>query len=389
MKLKTSRGSWALRDSLKELAQLATTAGAKVVNITEQHLVKATPYYLGSGKLEEVKEDIYERGCDLVVFDDELTPTQQRNLENVLGVKVIDRTALILDIFAERASTKEGQLQVELAQHQYLLPRLAGQWSHLERLGGGIGTRGPGETQIETDRRILRSRIKRIKQELDGVERRRVLHRKRRMKSGLPVASLVGYTNAGKSTIFNRLSRSSVPAKNQPFSTLDPITRRVRLPSGDDVLLTDTVGFINKLPPTLVSAFHATLEGLQDADVLIHVVDASSPFAAEQGLVVENTLSELGMDDRSKLVVLNKMDSLQQETKTESKILGKHKYVYSGTTTNGAVPFLPNARSSDLWNELQAKHPTVLVSASKGWNMDGLLEELQTVLMSEWEARTL
>ena len=390
---KRSRVVWGLKDSLIELSQLAATAGASVVNITSQHLDRATPYYLGRGKLEEVKEALGRDECDVVIFDDELTPTQQRNLENALGVKVIDRTALILDIFARHASTREGQLQVELAQHEYLLPRLAGQWSHLERLGGGIGTRGPGETQIETDRRLVNGRIKRLKRELERVERRRGLHRERRLKSGLPVASLVGYTNAGKSTLFNTLSRARVTTENQLFSTLDPVTRRVRLPSGDDVLVTDTVGFINKLPPTLVSAFHATLEGLQDADLLLHVVDAASPHAAEQGLVVEETLAKLGMSERPKLLVLNKIDLLEPPENGgngaarsdgmlgldgERVALGEG--VASAVAGNGA---------RERWGELTRKYPSVLVSAAQRWNMEGLLEEVQGMLVQEWAARVV
>src|SRR5581483_5992148 len=274
---------WSTQSSLAELAQLAETAGAEVVGRASQRLDQPNPAtYIGKGKVQEVSAERQDLGYTVVVFDDELTPTQQRNLEELLKVKVIDRTALILDIFARRAQTREGRLQVELAQLEYLLPRLAGQWSHLERLGGGIGTRGPGETQIETDRRLIRDRISRLKAQIEDVRRHRALYRSRRAKQGVPVAALVGYTNAGKSTLMNALSGAGVLAENRLFATLDPVTRRVRLNDGEDVLLTDTVGFIQKLPTSLVAAFRATLEELSDADLLLHVVDVTDDNAAEQ-----------------------------------------------------------------------------------------------------------
>ena len=225
---------WTTEDSLNELGELARSAGARVVGSMVQSLDRPTQMYLGKGKIEELKEIAQERPIDTVLCDDELTPTQQRNLENALGgeIKVIDRTALILDVFAQRAQTKEGRLQVELAQHEYLLPRLAGQWSHLERLGGGIGTRGPGETQIETDRRLVRGRIQRLKKNLEDVRRHRNQYRARRQEMRMPVASLVGYTNAGKSTLLNSLTGAGVVVEDKLFSTLDPITRQIRLPSG-------------------------------------------------------------------------------------------------------------------------------------------------------------
>ena len=260
---------WTLEDTLGELRHLTESAGAEVVGVVHQRADRLTPTYVGKGKLDELRELIQEKSASVVIFDDELTPTQQRNLEAAISpraftrsgeqneVKIIDRTALILDVFGRHASTYEGKLQVELAQNEYLLPRLAGQWSHLERLGGGIGTRGPGETQIETDRRLVRRRLQKIRSELDGVRRRRTLHMDRRKKSAIPMATLVGYTNAGKSTLFNALVRSgSAPdgsaslAADQLFSTLDPVTRRIQLPSGAPLLLSDTVGFIQKLSPT-------------------------------------------------------------------------------------------------------------------------------------------
>ena len=267
---------------------------------------------MGKGKLEELKLLRREAGFDTLICDDELTPTQQRNLERAFGeqVKVIDRTALILDVFASRARTREGRLQVELAQAEYLLPRLAGQWSHLERLGGGIGTRGPGETQIETDRRLIGLRITRMKAELERVRRHRARHRGQRQKSGVPVVSLVGYTNAGKSSLMNAVTSAGVVARDQLFSTLDPVTRRVRLPGGSPALFTDTVGFIQKLPTMLVAAFRATLEEAEEASALVHVVDIAHPNASEQAEVVEQLLRELGLDGKPRVLALNKADLL-------------------------------------------------------------------------------
>ena len=242
---------WPLEESLDELGDLAVSAGAHVIGRMKQRLARPANTYVGKGKLHELRELVQYRDIGTVICDDELTPTQQRNLENALGGerKVIDRTALILDVFAQRARTREGRLQVELAQHEYLLPRLAGQWSHLERLGGGIGTRGPGETQIETDRRLVRDRIQRLKRSLDDVRRHRRGYRARRKRCGLPVASLVGYTNAGKSTLLNNLTGAGVLAEDRLFSTLDPVTRKVRLPSGRTVLVSDTVGSSRSCPP--------------------------------------------------------------------------------------------------------------------------------------------
>ena len=293
---------------MEELAQLARTAGAEVTGTMVQHLDHFTHTYMGKGKLEELRA--LGHSYDTVVLDDELTPTQQRNMENALGesVKVIDRTALILDIFSSRAQTREGRLQVELAQHQYLLPRLAGQWSHLERLGGGIGTRGPGETQIETDRRLVSRSIQRLRRELEEVRQQRSLYRSRRRVQEVPIIALVGYTNAGKSTLFNALTTAGVTESSQLFATLDPVTRRMRLPSGQQVLLTDTVGFIHKLPPTVVAAFRATLEELQEADLLLHVVDAAHHNAQEQARVVEEVLRDLSLQEKQVLMVLNKVD---------------------------------------------------------------------------------
>lgn len=309
---------WTTEDSLNELGELARSAGARVVGSMVQSLDKPTQMYLGKGKIDELKDIAQERPIDTVICDDELNPTQQRNLENALGgeIKVIDRTALILDVFAQRAQTKEGRLQVELAQHEYLLPRLAGQWSHLERLGGGIGTRGPGETQIETDRRLVRGRIQRLKKNLEDVRRHRKQYRARRQEMRMPVASLVGYTNAGKSTLLNSLTGAGVVAEDKLFSTLDPVTRQIRLPSGRQVLLTDTVGFIQKLPPAVVAAFRATLEEIEESALILHVLDITHANAAQQADVVEGILGELKLSSKPRILVLNKIDLLEQGSST-------------------------------------------------------------------------
>ncbi len=293
------------------MGQLALTAGAKVVGSVSQRLNRPTPtYYVGKGKLDELVSLKAETEYNLVIFDDELSPAQGRNLENFLGVKVVDRTALILDIFADRARTHEGRLQVELAQQEYLLPRLAGRWPHLERLGAGIGTRGPGETQLETDRRLVRRRIQRLKAEIESMRKHRALYRRRRREQGIPVVALIGYTNAGKSTLLNALSNADVFVEDKLFATLDPTTRRLTLPGGGDVLLSDTVGFIQKLPPTVIAAFRATLEELADADLLLHIVDISSDTASLQCSTVEGMLADLGLEDNPRLLALNKIDLL-------------------------------------------------------------------------------
>ena len=353
MELKGRSHLWELKDTLTELAYLANTAGAVVVGQVTQHSNRLTTTYVGKGKVEEIKELVEEQQANVVIFDDELTPTQQRNLEDGLQSKVIDRTALILDVFGRHARTHEGKLQVELAQHQYLLPRLVGQWSHLERLGGGIGTRGPGETQLETDRRIIRRRIQKIEDELEKVKQRRTLHMGRRKKAGIPMATLVGYTNAGKSTLFNALSDASVEAEDQLFSTLDSITRRIRLPSGGELLLSDTVGFIQKLSPTVVAAFRATLEELSSSDILLHVIDVTHPKSPEQAEVVEDTLADLGLSDKPRLLVMNKMDLLGDDNDTTARAL------------------LPGID----------EQPSVLISAAKKWNLESLLEEIEARLV--------
>ena len=311
---KGSAGRWPAEVSTDELAQLASTAGAKVVGKLIQQLpAPSKTHYLGKGKIDELLSLKSELNYNVAIFDDELTPVQQRNLEDTLDVKVIDRTALILDVFSKRARTREGQLQVELAQHQYLLPRLAGQWSHLGRLGGGIGTRGPGESQLETDRRLIRQKIHRLKAQIEDVRKHRVLYRQQRRKSGIPVIAMVGYTNAGKSTLFNVLSHADVLVEDKLFATLDPTTRRLTLPDKSEALITDTVGFISRLPHHLIKAFRSTLEEVLMADLLVQVIDVSDKEHAREAEVTRKTLEELGAGNIPVLYVYNKIDKLTEE----------------------------------------------------------------------------
>lgn len=324
--LKDNRSTlWRVEDSLAELKRLTETAGLNVVGQTSQKLRSVHPAtYIGSGKVQEAKNDLMILDAGTVIFDDELSPGQQRNLERAFGedIKVLDRTALILDIFAQHAATREGQLQVELAQYEYRLPRLTRMWTHLARQAGGgtarggaggVGLRGPGETQLEVDRREISSRISHIKRSLETVRRHRAQYRQRREKTGIPVIALVGYTNAGKSTLLNALSGSQVLAENKLFATLDPTTRRLVLPEGQETLLTDTVGFIQKLPTHLVAAFRATLEEIESADLLLHVVDISHPMADAQMNAVEEVLESLNLANIPILMAWNKMDLLSQK----------------------------------------------------------------------------
>ena len=293
---------------MAELSALASAAGANPVTTFTQTLNAPSPTYVGSGKLDEIGETVRDFHIETVICDDELTPAQQRVLEDRLQVKVIDRTALILDIFAGRARTREGKLQVELAQVEYLMPRLAGQWSHLERLGGGIGTRGPGESQIETDRRLMRLKARDLRRAISDVRDQRGSQRRRRQRGDVKTVSLVGYTNAGKSALFNTLTGSDIRSIDRPFETLDTTTRRLYLPSGASATLSDTVGFINKLPPILIDAFNATLEEAMFADLLVHVTDISNPLAAESAEVVDSVLADLGLGETPRVLVLNKLD---------------------------------------------------------------------------------
>ncbi len=312
------QGEWDVADSLSELAQLAQTAGAEVAGSVWQKRSRTDPsFYIGRGKVQEMSLIRQELGVNVVIFDDELSPAQQRNLEQVLGIKVIDRSALILDIFAQRARSHEGKLQVELAQLKYNLPRLGGQGLVLSRLGGGIGTRGPGETKLEVDRRRIRARISDIEKEIENQKTHRSLHRERRQATKIPTVALVGYTNAGKSSLLNKLTAAEVLAEDKLFATLDPTTRRTKLPSGKEFLITDTVGFIQKLPHQLIAAFRGTLEEVVQADLLLHVIDASHPQFEKQSLAVYTVLKELGADSKPVITVFNKIDKVDSEYVTE------------------------------------------------------------------------
>ena len=367
--LKNDRSTlWSVQDSLAELKRLSETAGLKVVGQTSQKLNSVHPAtYIGSGKVEEIKSEIAMLDAGTVIFDDELSPGQQRNLERAFGEnmskpfgrKVLDRTALILDIFAQHAATREGMLQVELAQYQYRLPRLTRMWTHLARQAGGgsarggaggVGLRGPGETQLEVDRREITSRISHIKRSLETVRRHRAQYRQRRERSGVPVVALVGYTNAGKSTLLNALSGAHVLAENKLFATLDPTTRRVALPEGREVLFTDTVGFIQKLPTHLVAAFRATLEEIKSADLLLHVVDISHPMADGQMNAVEEVLETLDFADIPMLMAWNKMDLLTDEQR------------------------------ETFASEGNQYGDSILVSAQSGEGIPRLLSKIQTIL---------
>jgi GTP-binding protein HflX len=312
---------WTAEDSLTELASLADTAGAVVVGAEWQRRRHVDPnWYVGKGKAESLVAAKHETGFTLLVADDELSPAQQRRLEGLLGVKVIDRSRLILDIFAQHAQTHEGRLQVELAQLEYQLPRLTRLWTHLSRTGGGIGTRGPGETQLETDRRVIRERIKSLRERVEQVRRQRATAARGRDRRLIPAISIVGYTNAGKSTLLNALVGSEVVrAEDRLFATLDPTSRLVRLGEGQTVIVTDTVGFIHKLPHQLVDAFRATLEEVTRADALIEVVDAADPHAPEHRATVQQVLDELGAGDKPRIVALNKVDLLDPTAATPER----------------------------------------------------------------------
>jgi GTP-binding protein HflX len=304
-----------VEDTLEELKALTLSAGGEVVEMVACRLERINPStFINKGKVEEIAGLIRDTEAQIVIFDDELSPRQSRNLEEAFGVRTIDRRALILDIFAKRAQTREGQLQVELAQLMYLLPRLTGLWTHLERQKGGIGMRGPGETQLELDKRIIRDKMRRLKKELEGVVNTRHLQREKRRRTPVPQVVLVGYTNSGKSTLFNQLTKAGVLAADKLFATLDPTTRKLQLSNDRDVLLTDSVGFIRKLPHELVEAFKATLEEVQNADLLLHVIDASDPLWESQKRATEQVLGELDCLQKPVLEVYNKIDRLAGNT---------------------------------------------------------------------------
>lgn len=344
---------WPIEESLEELAQLAGTAGTNCVDRVIQRLQRPHPgTLLGSGKIEEIAALARYHDCDAVIFDLELTPGQHRNLERELDTQVLDRTALILIIFGQRARTKEGRLQVELAQVEYDLPRLARQWSHLSRQKGSVQQRGEGEKQIEVDRRLLRRQKDRLEEEVEQVRVQRQLHRDRRKSVGAPVVALVGYTNAGKSTLLNRLASAQSLAEDKLFATLDPMTRRVKFSGGQEILLTDTVGFVQRLPTTLVAAFRATLEEVAEADLLIHVVDAANPSVHHQIEAVEQVLEEIGAGGRPMIVAINKADKLARDLPI---IVGEHKTserAHNVLLQHGSITdTLPSVRVSGLTGE--------------------------------------
>jgi GTP-binding protein HflX len=347
---------WSAEESLTELASLADTAGAEVVGAEWQNRRHIDPnWYLGKGKAEELQQARAETGFTLLVADDELSPNQQKSLESLLGVKILDRSGLILDIFAQHARTHEGRLQVELAQLEYQLPRLTRLWTHLSRTQGGIGSRGPGESQLETDRRIIRTRISKLKDRVDDVRRQRETASRARDRRLVPTVAIVGYTNAGKSSMLNALTgQEAARAEDRLFATLDPTSRAVKLGDGQSAILTDTVGFIHKLPHQLVDAFRATLEEVNRADVLLEVVDASDRHAPEHRRTVQQVLDDLGAGDKPRLVVLNKVDLLEPVA----------------ANGDGPVPVIGGS---------------VLASAQTGFGLDVVRTQLAALLADLWE----
>lgn len=343
---------WTVDDSLEELKQLADTAGATVIKKFIQKRPKPDPaFFIGRGKVQELALYAQQENIDLCIFDDELSPAQQRNIESVMGIRILDRTALILDIFAQRARTNEGKLQVELAQLQYTLPRIMGKGLMLSRLGGGIGTRGPGETKLEVDRRRIRDRIAFIKDQIEKVKAVRSLHRSKRKKNNVFEVSLVGYTNAGKSTLLNTLTNSDIYAKDQLFATLDPTTRQLTLPNKQEIIITDTVGFIQRLPHQLIAAFHSTLEVVTEADLLVHVIDVSHELYKEQAAAVHEVLKEIGAETKPVITVYNKIDKLPPDSK--------------------------------LADRLALEEDTVCISAAKKLNLETLQQMIETHLKSK------
>lgn len=343
---------WTVDDSLEELKQLADTAGATVIKKFIQKRPKPDPaFFIGRGKVQELALYAQQENIDLCIFDDELSPAQQRNIESVMGIRILDRTALILDIFAQRARTNEGKLQVELAQLQYTLPRIMGKGLMLSRLGGGIGTRGPGETKLEVDRRRIRDRIAFIKDQIEKVKAVRSLHRSKRKKNNVFEVSLVGYTNAGKSTLLNTLTNSNIYAKDQLFATLDPTTRQLTLPNKQEIIITDTVGFIQRLPHQLIAAFRSTLEVVTEADLLVHVIDVSHELYKEQAAAVHEVLKEIGAETKPVITVYNKIDKLPPDSK--------------------------------LADRLALEEDTVCISAAKKLNLETLQQMIESHLKSK------
>ena len=379
-------GKWAVRDSLEELRELAQSAGAEVVDLTSQKRdAPSAPTFIGSGKAEELAQQCRETQADTVIFDDDLSPAQARNLSEILGqnVKVLDRTELILDIFAQRARTREGRIQVELAQLQYMLPRLAGLWTHLSRQRGGIGSRGPGEQQLEVDRRRVMEKISRLRRDLDEVRKNRRIERDGRQRLHWPLVSIIGYTNSGKSTLMNALTGANVLVEDKLFATLDPTTRKLRLPNNQNILLSDTVGFLRKLPHQLVESFKATLEEVAEADLLLHVVDVSNPHAREQIKAVEVVLHEIDAWGKPTVVALNKIDKLDGRTgvppvsDAEDDGVGRAGPArLDGDAADGRLgePSLPE--SVVIENFTRELDNAVPISAKNGENLDALLHEI-------------
>jgi GTP-binding protein HflX len=394
VEIKGSRPLFAVEDSLEELALLARTAGIDVRQQMAQRLSRVDPAtFIGSGKLQEILERLPEMGANMVIFDDELSPRHQRELERAFGdsIQVADRSALILEIFSQHARTREGALQVELAQYEYRLPRLTRQWTHLARQAGGgaarggaggVGLRGPGETQLEVDRREIRRRIGKLKAELDEVRAHRQRHRLQRVRAGLPTVALVGYTNAGKSTLLNTLSGAEVYVADQLFATLDPTTRRVKLPNGRVVLLSDTVGFIQKLPVTLIAAFRATLEEVVEADLLLHVVDASHPRVLDHIDVVEDTLAELDATRIPKILVLNKVDRGLRGQESDFAVLNYRAVVETSALRGMGLDQLLETIGRVLVDEM------VMVSLLLPYSQGDLLSAIHSLGIVEEEAHT-
>lgn len=375
IEIKGKPGAFAIQDSMNELERLAETDGLSIVGQAIQKLDRINPAtMIGKGKLHEIVELRNDLQYDMLIFNDELAPNQQREIEEAFDgedIKIIDRTALILDIFAQHARTREGSLQVELAQYEYRLPRLTRMWTHLGRLtggaagrggNGGVGLRGPGERQLELDRREIRSRIAHLKSEIERVRKQRGEQRRKRQREGIPVISIVGYTNAGKSTLLNSLTNSDVYVADQLFATLDPTTRRVKLPGGQEVLFSDTVGFIEKLPTQLIAAFRATLEEITESNVLLHIVDITHPNAAEQVGAVEETLEELEANDKPVVMAFNKVD-----------VLLLHKNKGDG-----------GDEQEDVLGEWMRDYPeAVVISAQKPTGLDKLLARVEDALVSD------
>jgi GTP-binding protein HflX len=375
------QGKWAIMDSLSELSQLAETAGAEVLGTTWQKRERPDPaLFIGRGKVQELSLLRQEKDANLIIFDDELSPAQQRNLEKLLGTKVLDRAALILDIYAQHARSHEGKLQVELAQLRYTLPRLGGQGLVLSRLGGGIGTRGPGESKLEVDRRRIRDRIGDIDLQIENIKKQRDLHRKRRYSTRIPTIALVGYTNSGKSTLLNILTASNVLAEDKLFATLDPTTRHIALPDGKEALLTDTVGFIQKLPHHLIAAFRATLEEVIQADILLHIIDISHPQYKEQSQAVYQVLHELRVDTTRLITVFNKVDKLENHNTFDQLLLQDNSIAISALSGLGTDKLL---RLIQNFLKKQTVEIPLLIPYSDN-NIIAKLYDVATVLSTEY-----